>query len=395
MKEINMTKKKWTMYGVLAAAILATAFSTSAFGDDHDDLQDALSEIKALKAEVNTMKADSDSTWMDEERAKEIRSIVTDVLADADTRVSLSAENKDFTLDVNGFAVARWSYNDGGGVSQNNEFSIPYARLQFSGSILQDFGYRVSGEFSDYNSGEFNLLDAYVTADFSGFDFKAGQFVTSFYNGYTDSPLDQVAGEYSVLATTFGQGRSQGVELSRDFGFVNLSASYNDGFDTDNVFINNDDYGASVRADFDFGAGFNAGAAVAYQSLTEDYVTYTVDAGYSNHGWDINASWVSADYTSGGYDGNYGITGLVAYQCTDSVQGFVQYQHGKLGGAGSDLNLAEVGVNYDFNDYVRWTTTVGYALDGVDAGWDLGRSGWSSGDSDGQYLVRTQVSVSF
>ena len=128
--------------------------------------------------------------------------------------------------------------------------------LEVSGKHSGQVDYVVSGEFSDYTTGSFDLVDAYLTLGLgAGFDLRVGQFVTSFYNGYTDSPLDQVAGEYSILATTFGQGRSQGLEVSRDFGILDLSASYNDGFDSNNAFVGNDDYGVSVRAGLDFGQG--------------------------------------------------------------------------------------------------------------------------------------------
>ena len=380
---MNISKKKWMMYGGIAAAIIIAAVATPAFADDMTNLQTRLDVA-------------DESSWMDEQHIAQTKKIVNDVLADADHRVSLMNDKAPVTLDVGGFAITRWNYTNGGGSVQTNEFNIPYARLEFSGRILDKVGYVVSGEFSDYTSGSFELVDAYLTMGLGAdFNLQVGQFVTSFYSGYTDSPLDQVSGEYSVLATTFGQGRSQGLEVSRDFGFLDLSASYNDGFDSNNVAIANDDYGVSVRADFDFGAGVHAGAAYAYQSEIEDYATYTLDLGYTNGNWDLGVSLVSADYATGGYSKNYGVNALVAYQCTENLQGFVQYQNGKLGVTNSDLNIFEFGANYDITTGVRWTTTFGYASDAVDAGWDLGRSGWSTSDSDGQYLLRTQLSVSF
>ena len=390
-----MSKKKWSMYGAIVAAIVVAVFAVPSLAGEpsYEDLQARLDVAEAKLATLGT----EEPSWLDARRTEEMQALVNDVLADAETRTMMQGDGKSpVTVNLHGFAITRWQYNNDGGVSENNEFSIPYARLEVSGEILGKVGYYVSGEFSDYNNGEFELVDAYLTLGLGAdFDLQVGQFVTAFYNGYTDSPLDQVAGEYSVLATTFGQGRSQGLEVSRDFDFVKLSASYNDGFDSNNSFIDNDDYGVSVRADFDFGAGFHAGAAYAYQSELVDYGTYTLDLGYTNGAWDLGVSWVSADYETGGYGENYGLNALVAYQCTDNLQGFVQYQNGKLGVADNDLNILEVGANVFVNDYVRWTTTVGYAFDGVDAGWDLGRSGWNTGDSDGQYLVSTQLSVAF
>ena len=114
-----------------------------------------------------------------------------------------------------------------------------------------------------------------------------------------------------------------------------------------------------------------------HTSQIEDYGTFTVDAGWVSGNWDLGVSYVS-DYVNGGYGENYGVNAIVAYQCMENLQGFVQYQNGKLGVASSDQNILEVGANYDIVEGVRWNTTFGYAFDSVDAGWDLGRSGWSS-----------------
>ena len=77
------------------------------------------------------------------------------------------------------------------------------------------------------------------------------------------------------------------------------------------------------------------------------------------------------------------------------MQGFVQYEQGHLEGVETNLSIATVGVNYALNDNVKWTTDFGKALNSVDAGWDLGNSGWNSSAEEGQYLIRTQVQVKF
>ena len=392
---MNISKKKWMMYGGLAAAIVVASFAAPALADgpSYEDLQ---ARLDAAEAKIAALDANQEPSWLETRRSEEVKAMVHNVMADADVRTMMVANTQPVTVNVGGFAITRWSYNNDGGVAENNQFSIPYARLEVSGEILGKIGYYVSGEFSDYTNGTMELVDAYTTMDLGwGVDFQAGQFVTAFYKDFTDSPLDNVEGEYTILATTFGQGRSQGVQFSKDFDWLDLSVSYNDGFGTENVFIVDNDYGISVRGDVDFGGGFQLGAAYAYQSELEDYGTYTVDFGYSNGPLNAQVSWVSADYAVGGYGKNYGFNAEVAYQCTDNLTGFVNYQHGKLGVSDSDLNVLEVGANVDINKYVRWTTTLGYAFDAIGTEWNLYRSGWNAGDSDGQYLLRTQLSVSF
>jgi len=92
----------------LSIATMANAASAERSGDDMSVLR---SEIEALKnkvknqdTEISRMKAEQGEQWLTEERAKEIRNIVQDVLADADTRASLQADgatagyNKGFFL---------------------------------------------------------------------------------------------------------------------------------------------------------------------------------------------------------------------------------------------------------------------------------------------------------
>lgn len=379
-----MNRKKWTTYSVLAASIIIAALTAPALADDMTP--DMTPEQLRQRA---------DRMEMDQMRAEHTKMMVNDVLADAQYRTMMMKKDSPITLDIGGFAITRFQYSDGGGSDKRHEFSIPYARLQFSGNVY-DFGYVVSGEFSDQTSGGFDLVDAYVTKDFGFADFKVGQFVSSFYNGYTDSPLDQLNGEYTLIANTYGQGRSQGIEFSKDFGWLDLTAGYNDGFDTANGAGVANEYGINVRGDIDFGSGLSLGAAYSYQSLTAtDYSTFTVDAGWKTGAFEAGVSYVAADLTSnGGYSDNYGIVGSVAYQCMDDLQGYVQFENGKVG-AGTDLNILTVGANYDLAKGVRWTTSVGYAFDAVDGGWEFGRTGWSTSSDSGQYLVSTQLSLSF
>ena len=315
------------------------------------------------------------------------------ILADTSSRSSFRGEPSPVNMNIGGFGIFRWQYNDGAELDRTNSFSIPYGRLEFYGDV-HDWTYMVSGEFSDSNSGSFDLVDAYVAGNVLDFDLKVGQFVTPFMKGYTDSPLEQVSGEYSIVATTFGQGRSQGVSLSKDLGDFSLSASYNDGFNTANGASTVDnEWGMSLRAEYEFDFGLTFGAAYAYQSSNLDYSTYTVDATYTSGAFLASVGWVSADIDAG-YSENYGLVGTLAYQCTDELQTFMQYENGRSGAGNSDLNIFTIGANYDLAEGVRWTNSVGYAFDAVE-GWDTYRSGWNSSSSDGEFLITSQISISF
>ena len=138
----------------------------------------------------------------------------------------------------------------------------------------------------------------------------------------------------------------------------------------------------------------NFGVAVSHNDLdTTDYNTWTADATFSAGGFDFTGAYVATIDDTNGDD--WGTVWTASYDVTDKAQLFGQYEIGHLEGVETDLKIATFGVNYTFNDNVKWTTDVGYAFDSVDAGWDLGNSGWNTTANEGETLIRTQLTVRF
>jgi hypothetical protein len=85
------------------------------------------SQVQALKDQVNRLEGKQSQDWLNEQRAAEVKAMVKDVLADADTRASLMAngmtaghngqhfflasENNDFQLNIGGLIQARADYD--------------------------------------------------------------------------------------------------------------------------------------------------------------------------------------------------------------------------------------------------------------------------------------------
>ena len=388
MKVHSLKCNKW-LIGTLAVVGAAVIANYAVAEESYVDLQN---RIDAAEAKIASMSAPSD---LDVQRAEANAALVREILADADARAMLQGEASPVTVNLHGFGIFRYQYNNGGGNSRTSGFNLPYERLEVSGKVY-DWDYKVSGEFSDSNAGDFDLVDAYLSGSVFDTDVKVGQFVTSFYKGYTDSPLDNVTGEYSLLATTFGQGRSQGVEFSKNWGSFRAAASFNDGFNTQNgAAIGTNGYGISVRGDYDFGSGFGIGAAYAYQDADtlESYGTYTIDASYVSGNWNAAVSWIASEQGNGTND-NYGAVGTLGYQCSENLQGFLQYEYGQAGTGNDTLSLMTVGANYDVSKNVRWMNSVGYSMNAVQ-GWNTYRSGWNNSSTDGEFLVTTQLSVTF
>ena len=319
-----------------------------------------------------------------------VHELIMGVRAVSASRMSLRDENDPVSLDVSGFLQFRYLYNDGGSDEATRGFDIDRARIEFSGKAY-DFDYAVSGQWSD---NEFELKDAFLGNDFGGFYIKAGQFVTKFFDGYVSDPTTLVDGDYSITALTYGQGYSQGVEVSRKFDAFSVYASYNDGFNTDNSSFGDNDYGYSARVEFDAFENFTIGGAFAHQNtVAQDYDSYTVDATAKFWGFDFNAAYVAANWNDS-WD-NYSVVGTASYDLDDQTQVFAQYEYGVLEGVEGNLGVGTFGVNYMFNPNVRWTNSFGYSFEGIDSGYNLSDTGWETSTDSGQYLIKSMLTISF
>lgn len=241
-----------------------------------DEMAARLTELeqknKTLQTRVNELEAEDGEVWLTEARATEIRGIVTDVLADAETRTSLQntvmtagwdngfflqSPDGRFRLNVGGMIQTRYMYSsmnetwnasstEGGqrgwylqtdDVRNRLGFDVPYARLDFTGHVFgTDTKFRIMGQYQNVRnntlggglgngsfaiqqrygseSGDFVLQDAWISHELgSGFTIRAGQFKLPFDLGWEVAIPNQITGDRSTVAYHFGLGRSQGIEL--------------------------------------------------------------------------------------------------------------------------------------------------------------------------------------
>ncbi len=156
---------------LLGVATLTLTSASFAGTDTNADLQ---ARLEAAEARINELSAATNNNWLNDARANEVRGLVHDVLADADTRASLQGSgatagyNGGFTIGsadgnwsmkINGLLQARWLYRDsddddafGTGVSSSWGFETNRAYLTFSGTIAGDFGYSIRHDIT--NSGD-------------------------------------------------------------------------------------------------------------------------------------------------------------------------------------------------------------------------------------------------
>ena len=287
--------------GMVGAAVLALA-GTGGTGHGQDNelppitldqmaqrLADLEKQNQTLQGRVNELESVDGETWISEQRAEEIRGIVTDVLADADSRVGfqsagltagwddgffLQSPDGRFRLNIGGMTQARYVYShfrepfdasNTPGPSEPTSFQaednairrygwdMPYTRLDFDGHM---FGpgttFRIMGGFANMRSqfftvnagsqpfvasseygarnGQFQLLDAWIAhALDSNFTVKVGQFKLPFDRAWEVGIPNQLTGERTAVALHMGLGRSQGIELGYQSDDVRVGVAVSEG----------------------------------------------------------------------------------------------------------------------------------------------------------------------
>lgn len=282
-----MAGSNWR-FGVLSAVALS-AFVGAVHGQGEDlpsasdrdsgvssllERLDALERRNAqLEQQVSDLQSESGQRWLTEERAAEIRTIVTDVMADADARTSLqgdqmtagwndgfflSSPDGRFALKIGGMLQTRfiWSYIPNNGrenvssldnQSNRSGFDLGQSEIWMYGHAFSPditFGLRmqVSNENSVYlldqnsnvvggsSAGSLQVLDAWVKlAMDDAWSVKMGQFRAPYSRETLVQQQYYMAVDRSVLDYHMGLGYTQGVELEYVDPEWRVRVSVNDG----------------------------------------------------------------------------------------------------------------------------------------------------------------------
>ncbi len=147
---------------LLGVATLTLTSASFAGSDTNADLQ---ARLEAAETRISELSAVTNANWLNDTRADEIRGLVHDVLADADTRASLQGSgatagyNGGFTvgsadgnwsLKINGLLQTRWTSVDNDTVvapatNTGSQWAFDNNRswVHFSGTIAGDFSYDI------------------------------------------------------------------------------------------------------------------------------------------------------------------------------------------------------------------------------------------------------------
>ncbi len=234
---------------VLAAMLSGLVVASSTLAGTEDDVSALRAELEHIKAsnaetqrELAEMKAANGSAWLTEQRAGEIRSVVQDVLADADTRSSLqdsglqagwnknfylASPDGNFSLKFKGQIQVRFTMNNAKEQATEWGFENRRTKLGFKGHVVDpSWKYRIKGAFSN-GSEDFHLEDAWIVKDFGdGLSLKVGAFKAPWLREELVSSSKQLAVDRSVVNEYFNQDFSKGMQLGYTTEDWRVSAWY-------------------------------------------------------------------------------------------------------------------------------------------------------------------------
>jgi len=442
-----MTRLAYSISLVASSAVGICAIASAA-----DQNSDVTARIAELKREVATLKGDS-AAWLTEERAAEIRGIVRDVLADADTRASLqgatgsgynggfflSSADGNYSMKMNVLEQIRWTFNDQSDVNdeQISGFENKRTRLTFGGNMVDTtWTYRLAYNIAYSNSAEDfgadELSDAFVQKDFEcGASMTVGQFKLPFSSEYDIDVGNMQFMDYSTVDAFYRAGYGQGIKFDYESDFTRFGIAYvnaiRDANDPWGPGSPEDQWAFSTRVDLKFagnwgqftrgqswkGDGYGVKVGVGAYSLSEntppgiDATALTFDTFVNFGGANLTAAyyWNQVDNTGTAADGANPTGFIVAggVFVTDDWELVARYESSSvdlnLGGA-EDFGALTLGGNcYLSRNQSKFSVDFGYAFDAVSAiyapfaisnNWIEDPAG-----EDGQWLIRTQLSFSF
>lgn len=240
-------RRVWTAGAATIAANLLGVGAVTAETDVAAKIAALEQRLAAQQAELDQLRTGDDQNWLNERRAEEVKGLIREVLADADTRASLlqdgltagydkgffvASADGNYKLQVGVEAQVRYIYNTADqdtGDEDEGGFQLRRSRVDFRGNAVSPnllYRLRIAG---DRATGDADLELATIGYKFGDWLIQAGQFKPSFLREENVSGFRQLAAERSYLADYFTIDYTQGVELSYAVDRFRAAASIHDG----------------------------------------------------------------------------------------------------------------------------------------------------------------------
>jgi len=219
--------------------------------------------------------AETPATLTDAQR-DEVRALVKEVLADADSRASLASgatagigndgkvflrsEDDRFGMNLGGMVQFRWGWhNDHGMASEDEGFDLRRVRVDLQGHLGSDASNRVdyrvlvgTGAFGNPLDSTVRVIEAYGDYVFAeGWSARGGLFTLPYSRERLISAASQVAVERSGTDIFFGLGRGEGVQLEYRNDTLRTRGAVTDGANSNvtPVYADGVNFAASGRAE--------------------------------------------------------------------------------------------------------------------------------------------------
>ena len=243
-------------FAMAASTIVMSAGNAVAFQTTQGDesVAELRTLVKQLQNQVDELKAQNDDNWLTQQRAEEIKGLVQDVLADADTRATLlqsgatagwdkgfflASADGNFKLNIGGQLQVRYVYNiqnDSPTDDDRSGFEVRRAKLILKGHIVDpSWGYEL--QIGAGNNGAFAVDDAgWIQKDFgNGWKVRVGQMKAPFLREEVVSSTRLFAVERSLVNTFFTAGTVQGAMVLWEGDQLHLYGMAHDGNNSKNT----------------------------------------------------------------------------------------------------------------------------------------------------------------
>ncbi len=433
---------------VISSLVLA-GLAVPALADDSRDqeIAELRSMVETLKGEVDVLRAEDSDQWLSAKRAEQIRGLVQDVLADADTRANLQGNGAtsgyksgffvqsadgNWKLKLNGQLQIRWTFNHqkngtaGAGTTGNASdqygFTVRRAKLKFSGNVIDpSWTYKITlvnergsqPGVTQFNQGNTYAEDLWVKKSMENDMYlKVGQFKAPYLREELVSSSKQLTVERSMINNQFTYGWAQGVEVGMKNDTMWGRLWYGDGPNSLNRnFSQNSINSIVARFDYLLAGDWKAWGTMTGYGITENYASIGAAFEWFNQSEDRGAP--VSEY--GGMDAsrNYGFTvdmaaggsGWTAYTYFTMTDGKQDTTKGRAYGwvAQGGVDVAkdmQVFGRYelgDIKDYEASTTQAaasGYR-NGHDSTLTVGMNYWPSGSKNVKFTADFGYAFSF
>lgn len=438
-------------FKMATGALLAASAMTSSAQAETVNVE---AELAALRAEIASLKAEQDQEWLNERRAEQVKSLIADVLADAETRSTLmndgmyaghdgkkyflASADGSFKMNVSGQVQARYIWNSAentGGDDNLSGFQMRRIKLKFNGHIGdpkikykltlaadRDNGHDTQGDvYAEVASLHYGLAD--------GVEVYGGRLKAPFARGELTSSSRQLTVERSSVTDTFTIGHVEGFgakfEVSEnikanvmfndgqnsgeyDAGIADWNSDNTDGAFTGRVDVklagdwgqmkdttawSGEDFAAFVGGAFHYEIGETGNAGT-----NDDFFSWTIDGSIESEGLGVMVAIYGnhTDNEVAADTDNYGFLAQASYNIDDTWEPFVRYELIDLDGAADEINIVTVGTNYYMKKHnAKFTVDAVFGLDplaGVSDG--AGLRADAAGE-DGQVALRGQFQLLF